>query len=57
MSIVTYNDQDFAFDTVNQSVDKELTGAILRTVDTDQNFFDIYLAAHAQRHRKRFAVR
>ena len=56
MSIVTYNDPDFDFDTVFESMDKELTGAIQGTVDTDQKFFDIYLAAHAQKHGERFTV-
>ena len=56
MSIVTYDDRNFDFDTVFQSTDKELTSPIQGTVDTDRKFFDIYLAAHAQKHGERFTV-
>jgi hypothetical protein len=56
MSTVTYNDQDFDFETVFHSMDKDLTTAIQGTVETDQEFFDTYLAAHAEKHGERFIV-
>jgi hypothetical protein len=56
MSTISYNDQDFDFETVFQSMDKELTSAIQGTVETDQEFFDTYLAAHAQKHGELFTV-
>ena len=39
MSIAAYNDQTFDFDSVYQSMDEELTGAIQGMVDADQTFF------------------
>jgi hypothetical protein len=56
MSKITYNDQDFDFDTVRRSMDKDLTDAIEGTVETDQEFFDTYLAAHEAKHGERFTV-
>ena len=56
MRTVTYNDQDFDFETAFQSMDKELTSAIQGTVATDQEFFDSYLTAHAVKYGERFTV-
>lgn len=46
MSMAACNDQDFDFDPVDRSMDKNLTGTIQDTVDTDQDCFAIYLEAH-----------
>ena len=53
---ITYKDHDYQMDAARSLMDDELCEQIHGTVDTDQEFFDAYVAAHAAKFGQEFVI-
>ena len=56
MSKITYNDHEYDMDAARNLMDDEICERIHGTVDTDQEFFDAYVKAHAEKFGEEFVI-
>ena len=57
MSMVTYNDESFDFNEIKDRMDGDLSSELqANTYASEQDFFDAYVAAHAEKFGQRFVV-
>lgn len=56
MSKINSNGTEFDFDAARNLMDDDLCEAIHGTVETEQEFFDAYVAAHAAKYGEDFVL-
>jgi hypothetical protein len=53
---VTYDGQSYSMQDIRRQMDSELAAGIPETSGSDQDFFNAYLIAHAEKYGERFVV-